>query len=81
MAGTGLVSPEKSKRNVTLDLSVDEASSKKEIDKPMLQHIRRMKWVLLYHGALALHMQKRFEEAEEVLRQCVDQTMMACAGG
>ena len=79
MAGTGLISPNKSKKNVTLDLAADEGSRKKEIDKPMLQHIRRMKWVLLYHGALALHMQKRFEEAEEVLRQCVHETMMACA--
>ncbi len=49
------------------------------IDTETLAHLRRMKWVLLYHLGMALHQQKRLDEAQTVLAGCVAPHMLACA--
>ena len=49
------------------------------VDKETLSSLRRLKWVLLYHAGQALHMQKRFEDAEATLVQCTSSNMLACA--
>jgi len=49
------------------------------IDRQALVMVRRLKWILCYHAALALHMQKKFAQAESVLKRCVAVHMRACA--
>jgi tetratricopeptide (TPR) repeat protein len=53
--------------------------SGRAVDTVTLSHLRRMKWVLLYHMGLSLHQQKRFDEAQDVLEGCVAVEMLACA--
>ena len=49
------------------------------IDRETLRHLRRMKWVLVYHLGMSLHQQKRYADAQEVLSGCVEPHMLACA--
>ena len=49
------------------------------VDAASLAHVRRLKWVLLYHMGLALHQQKRYNDAQRVLRECTEIHMSPCA--
>ena len=49
------------------------------VDAASLAHVRRLKWVLLYHIGLALHQQKRYDDAQRVLRECTEIHMSPCA--
>ncbi len=85
---------EKIEKNVAAEAAADEnemrSRAEKEeeestnvfelvIDETSLQSIRRLKWVLLYHSALAMHMQQLYDQAHDYLAVCTDITMIACA--
>lgn len=56
-------------------LPVEEAGP---VDRQLLVGLRKFKWVLLYHTALTLHMQKKYSEAHSVLIGCVAIHMITC---
>ena len=49
------------------------------INGALLVNIRRLKWTLCYHSALALHMQKKYADAAAVLQECAAVHMRPCA--
>jgi len=49
------------------------------IDAATLGSIRRLKWVLVYHAALSMHMQRLYKPAHDYLLICTHVDMLAAA--